>query len=123
MLNVTLAYSGGSNPNLGDSSISNTLTETISNPQEVPALATLTSSFVEYSPPNSNVTRCLVVPVAGTWDAGANDITIAGNGSDTGVNYGSNWGFAYVPIKGASANLYMKCASSTNPPQVNLFWI
>ena len=102
---------------LAPETISANLADLIASAQDIPQNITLTNSFVSYPPPNTSCSRLLIIP---TWN-GNNDITIAGNASDTGVNKGSLWTFDFQAVKGSST-VYLKCASSTNAPTAILVW-
>ena len=114
-VNIAMTIEGTT---LAPQTISSSLADVIANAQDIPFTGTLTSSFAEYSPPNSNCSRLLLIPA---WN-GTNDITFGGASGDTGVDLGSLWEFAFIPCKGTS-NVYLKCASNTNAPTLVGVWL
>lgn len=110
----TLTLSGSGIPN---GTYNTNQAEVIASPLEQPVNITLTTSYVAYAAP-SGATRLVLYP---NYAGGANNIFQAGGSGDTGVNMGSNWQFAYIPVS-AGVSVYLKCASGTSIPPLVGVW-
>jgi hypothetical protein len=94
--------------NMPAGSTSTSVVDTSSNAIDVAGQLVLSGSFQAIAVPAGATAVCLYMPAGNTIN-----ITIAGNGADTGINLGNGWLWAKIPVLGGTTTLYAKAASGT----------